>query len=166
MLEIKNLIAALVALLLSGITLAHGPYYGSGLLADRERSLNSLWSGSFYTEAVKLVEPPDGIVYPADGFEWRERLDERVLTPAQRELVGRIRAESERDIAEKLAAELPADVAAYTLGARAWYLQDDEVALAVFWPRGRTGGRGGFAVAADGAVHDRAYARAIGVSSG
>ena len=81
---------------------------------------------------VKLVEPPDGIVYPADGFEWRERLDERVLTPAQRELVSRIRAESERDIAETLAADLPADVAAYTLGARAWYLKDDDGALEYF----------------------------------
>lgn len=124
--------------LLPAISLAHGPYYGSRLLENRERSLKSLWSGSFYTEAVKLVEPPDGIVYPDDGFESRERLEERLLTPAQRELIGRIRAESKLDATQTLAADLPAEVAAYVLGARAWYRNRHAEALEYF---GRAAGQ-------------------------
>ncbi|AKS41459.1 hypothetical protein [Wenzhouxiangella marina] len=116
-------IAVVCWLVTASVGLACGPYYGSGLLQDRERALLSLEDGSFAAEAPLLVPPPEGLPREAETIE-REALDRRWLSAEQRVLVTRLRELESAEQAYAQGDALPEAIRAYTAGAVAWYADD------------------------------------------
>ncbi|MDZ7792072.1 MAG: hypothetical protein U5L08_16535 [Xanthomonadales bacterium] len=126
----RGLLAA--ALALGALpALACGPYYGSELLEDRQKSLDSLWAGSFDYEARRLVPAPPGLTYRSTvRGEWvshwsrkREVLEEQILGPDQ---LGQIRRLYAMPSASDVVAapndfRLPQSAVHYVAGAVAWY---------------------------------------------
>ena len=100
--------------------LACGPYYGSGLLADRQKALLRLEDGSFAAEAPKLVTPPHGLPRESQTIG-REALDERWLSARQRALVERLSEMESAEQAYSQGESLPEATRAYSAGAVAWY---------------------------------------------
>jgi len=140
--SLAHLLIGLLMVLASLPALSCGPYFGSGLLEDRQKSLESLWAGSFDYEVRRLVPAPSGLAYSTTvngqrvyhSTRMREVLEESILGPDQLGEIQRLYALP--SAAAVLAApndfRLPESARHYVAGAVAWHSGDLEQAAVQF----------------------------------